>query len=163
MKKKALLVAAFVVALAIAQTQIKYQQTTGLQAVLGYIAENVAHKGQPSGYAPLDSSAKLPSSNLTPGVPVVQGVPTEGQMMKFTGGQWVPIQVRYSVSFTEQTSVQVPGSTHQLATTDLTVTCYGTDAEPAYIVEPDGWVVDPTTFDVTINFAVPQTGRCVLR
>jgi hypothetical protein len=67
---------------------------------------------------------------------------------------------RYSVSFLQQTSVVVLGAQHQLGTPEIFVICY--DAKDT-IVEADSVSVDPITFDVTINFAVPQDGKCVLR
>jgi hypothetical protein len=67
---------------------------------------------------------------------------------------------RYSVSFVQATSLIVPGAQHQLGTPEIFITCY--DAKNT-IVEADSVSVDPTTLNVTINFAVPQDGKCVLR
>jgi hypothetical protein len=85
-------------------------------------------------------------------------------MMRFSAsaGQWQTVTVRYTASFTSQTSVVVPGATHNLGTADLTVTCYSADTPPV-ILEPDGWITDPTSFDTTIQFPIPESGRCVLR
>jgi hypothetical protein len=47
-------------------------------------------------------------------------------------------------------------------TLDVTVSWISADIPPMNI-EPDGWITDPVTFDVTIKFSVPLSGRCVLR
>lgn len=90
--------------------------------------------------------------------------PSDGQVMRWNAAaaQWEPIKIRYTVSLTGATSVTIPGSTHQLGTQDITVTCFDNSSTPQP-VEPDRWIVDAGTFDVTINFSMPQTGRCVLR
>jgi hypothetical protein len=97
-------------------------------------------------------------------VPVPATAPADGQMMRFSAsaGQWQTVTVRYTASFTSQTSVVVPGATHNLGTADLTVTCYSADTPPV-IMEPDGWITDPASFDTTIKFPIPESGRCVLR
>jgi len=97
-------------------------------------------------------------------VPVPATPPSDGQMMRYSASamQWQPVAVRYTAAFTGQTSVVVPGTTHQLGTADLTVTCYSADTPPV-IMEPDGWITDPTSFDTTIKFPIPESGRCVLR
>jgi hypothetical protein len=85
-------------------------------------------------------------------------------MMRWNAGaaQWEPVKVRHTVTFTGATEVSVTGATHGLGTADLVVVCYdaGTPPQP---VEPDGWTVDPDTFDVVIRFTNAQDGRCVLR
>jgi hypothetical protein len=67
----------------------------------------------------------------------------------------------YASSFTSQTSVVIPGSAHQLNTPNLVLNCYDTET-PAMEVDPDTVAVNLTTFDVTINFATAQSGRCVV-
>lgn len=63
--------------------------------------------------------------------------------------------------FLYATTVSVPGVTHRLATADLLVTVY--DAEsPAALVQPGLITVDGSTFDVSVSFAGPQSGRLVL-
>jgi hypothetical protein len=68
----------------------------------------------------------------------------------------------YAVTFVAQTQVIVPGAQHQLETPDIIVTCYTADTPPQ-VVEADSITIDPNSFDVTINFAVAQSGKCVLR
>ena len=55
----------------------------------------------------------------------------------------------------------LPISTHRLGTANLIAECYD-NSTPAQQVEPDRVIVDPTTFNVTISFAAPQTGSCVI-
>ena len=67
----------------------------------------------------------------------------------------------YASSFTSQTSVTIAGTAHQLNTPNLVVNCYDTET-PAMEVEPNTVSVNLTTYDVTISFAQPQSGRCVV-
>jgi len=104
------------------------------------------------------------NANQVQGRAVSSVAPADGQLMRWnaTAGQWEPAKVRHTVTFTEATTVTVLGSEHQLGTTDLTVTCYDASTPPN-VVEPGGWTVDPSTYNVSIQFAVPQSGKCVLR
>ncbi|HWB82787.1 MAG TPA: hypothetical protein VG675_01520 [Bryobacteraceae bacterium] len=81
----------------------------------------------------------------------------------FDGTGWVSLVplANYSVDFTAQTTVTIPGTTHKLNTANLIVDCYD-NATPAKRVEPDSVTIDPATFDVTVTFAMPQSGRIVL-
>ncbi len=67
----------------------------------------------------------------------------------------------YASSFTSQTSVTIAGTAHQLNTPNLVVNCYDTET-PAMEVEPNTVSVNLTTYDVTISFVQPQSGRCVV-
>ena len=67
----------------------------------------------------------------------------------------------HATVFTAQTSVTIAGGSHQMGTANLIVECYD-DATPARGIEPDSVTVDPTTFDVTVAFTQPQSGRCVV-
>ena len=87
-----------------------------------------------------------------------------GNVLKtFNGAAWVAAAGggAYASSFTAQTSVTIPGAAHQLNTPNLVVNCYDTET-PAMEVDPDTVSVNLTTYDVTINFAQPQSGRCVV-
>src|SRR6185369_8343930 len=64
-----------------------------------------------------------------------------------------------TVSFIGKLSVTIAGSYHNLGTSDLHVTCYD-DGAPKARIQPDKVLVDIGSFDVTINFVVPQTGSC---
>ncbi len=93
---------------------------------------------------------------------VAAAAPADGQMLRWnaTTSMWEPVKVRHSVTFAGATTVTVQGADHQLGTGDLVVTCY--DAAAA-VVEPGSVAIHPTTFDVTIQFAVAQDGKCVIR
>jgi hypothetical protein len=67
----------------------------------------------------------------------------------------------YATPFTSATTVTVPGSTHQLGTAKLFVEVYDTET-PAVLVEPNEVQINPTTYDVTVSFASPQSGTVVL-
>jgi hypothetical protein len=61
-------------------------------------------------------------------------------------------QANYSIPFTSATTVTVPGTTHKLNTANLLVETYD-NATPARRVAPDYVLVNPATYDVTVNFA----------
>jgi len=113
-----------------------------------------------------DLSGALTSATVAKlqGKAVSSATPSDGQMMRWSAsaGQWQPVAVRYTANFTGQTSITVLGATHNLGTADLTVSCYSADTPPVNL-EPNGWVSDPTTFDVTVYFPAAWSGRCVLR
>lgn len=67
----------------------------------------------------------------------------------------------YVAAFTAQTTVTVSGSTHGLGTSNIGSQCYDTST-PANKVEPNAFSVDPSSFNVVINFSVAQSGKCVL-
>ena len=81
----------------------------------------------------------------------------------YDGGQWNTLVTvsNYVSTFTGQTVVTINGTTHRLGTASLNVDCYD-GGNPAARVEPDKIVVDPVTFNVTINFTSAQTGSCVI-
>ena len=67
----------------------------------------------------------------------------------------------FAVAFVGVTSVTVLGATHQLATTDLSVTIWDTSS-PRALIEAGSITINQTTFDVVVSFAVAQSGRIVL-
>jgi hypothetical protein len=67
----------------------------------------------------------------------------------------------YAMSFTSATSVTIPASAHLLGTAKLFVEVYDTEV-PAVLVEPDDVQINPTTYDVLVKFATPQSGTVVL-
>ncbi len=67
----------------------------------------------------------------------------------------------YSKSFTSATTLSISGTEHLLNTMNLLVTCYDTST-PARMIEPDSVTVDPATYNVSVTFAQPQSGRCVV-
>ena len=67
----------------------------------------------------------------------------------------------YSKPFTSVTTLSISGAEHLLNTSNLVVTCYDAST-PARMIEPDSLTVDPTTYNVIVTFAQPQSGRCVV-
>ncbi len=118
-------------------------------------------------------SASLATSgmNLTPGT--LPLVPAAGDMAVdsmdanklkvYDGVQWntLATATNYVATFTGQSSVLVLGSSHRLGTANLIVDCYDA-SDPAQRVEPDKVLIDPLTYNVTVNFTSAQTGSCVL-
>jgi len=85
-------------------------------------------------------------------------------MWNASAGQWQPAPGETgnaSYVFISQTSIVIPGSVHQFGTPNLIVNCYDTETPP-HLVEPDNVQIDPTTFNVTIGFAIAQSGYCVV-
>jgi hypothetical protein len=81
----------------------------------------------------------------------------------FDGSAWntVVAAANYVAAFTAQTMVSIPGSAHKFGSMGLIVECFD-NSTPALKVEANNVSVDPVTFDVTVNFASPQTGRCAI-
>lgn len=70
---------------------------------------------------------------------------------------------KYATTFTGQTSVTINGSTHNLGTADLQVTVWDSATGTRNRIEPASVAIDSTTFNVTVNFAVSQSGRIVIQ
>ena len=87
-----------------------------------------------------------------------------GNVLKtYNGTAWVVAAGggAYASSFSAQTSVTITGTAHQLNTANLIVNCYDTET-PAMEVDPNTVSVNLATYDVTVSFAQPQSGRCVV-
>lgn len=85
-----------------------------------------------------------------------------GPTISFTGGgSSGTAGPNYAQSFTNQTQVTLLGTSHNLATKNLILACYDT-ASPANAIQPASWTVNPTTFDVIVNFTSAQSGYCAL-
>jgi hypothetical protein len=65
------------------------------------------------------------------------------------------------IAFISQTSVGITFAMHGLSTKNLVVQVYDAST-PARMIRPQSITVDPTSFDVTVSFAQPQTGTIVL-
>jgi len=63
----------------------------------------------------------------------------------------------YLTTFTSETTLIIPGTTHGLGQTFLLFQVYDADI-PAQALLPQSLSVNPTTKDVTLTFAVPQSG-----
>jgi hypothetical protein len=68
---------------------------------------------------------------------------------------------RFVQAFTNQSSVNVPGSTHGLASPNLVYQVYDASTNPT-IIEEGSLSVDPTSFNVVLTFAAPQSGTLLL-
>jgi len=68
---------------------------------------------------------------------------------------------KYILDFELQLQFTILGTEHGLGTSDISVTCYD-NSVPREAVGI-GWTVHPTTFDVEITFALPMSGRIILR
>ena len=66
---------------------------------------------------------------------------------------------RFGQAFFDQTTVTIPGSTHGLGSPNLLHTVYapGIGSEP-FMIQAGSFSVHPTTFEVVLAFAVPQSG-----
>ncbi len=67
----------------------------------------------------------------------------------------------HATVFTTQSSVTIAGSSHQMGTANLIVECYD-GGTPARKIEPDSVTVNPASYDVTVAFTQPQSGKCVV-
>jgi Chaperone of endosialidase len=68
---------------------------------------------------------------------------------------------RYGTTFTNVSSISIPGGTHLLGTSALLFQAYNNASPRAALGDP-AVTVNPTTFDVTVTFGVPLSGRFVL-
>ncbi len=112
------------------------------------------------------------------GMPVAATTPGDGQVLRWNNSNqdWEPATVsgsggsggaaigksNYAKTFFNATSVSIPGTEHNLATSNLIVSCYDNITTPLRHVEPDSVTVDPATFNVVVGFVQPQSGSCVV-
>ena len=68
---------------------------------------------------------------------------------------------RFFKHFTSDTQVIIKGCEHNMGTPYLIVEVYD-DSNPMEAIGC-GWTIDTASFDVTISFAIPQSGCCVIR
>jgi hypothetical protein len=68
-----------------------------------------------------------------------------------------------SVYFTDQTSVKILGTSSLIGTAEVVVACYEPVGGNLWQQVVGGVTVNNLTYDVTISFAVPQSGFCVLK
>jgi hypothetical protein len=94
---------------------------------------------------------------------VSASVPSDGQTLRWNAslGQWEPggTTDNYSAAFTSQTSVTIAGSAHGYKSANLLVQCFDTGTS---IVVPYSVAINSSSYDVTIGFSAPQSGRCVV-
>ena len=104
--------------------------------------------------------------NKLQGRTVSNTVPANGQVLQWnaTANQWQPAPGQAgnsSYAFTSQTSITIPGTVHQFGTANLIVNCYD-NSSPPQNVEADKVQINPTNYNVTINFSSAQSGYCVV-
>ncbi len=92
--------------------------------------------------------------------------PANGQVLQWNSAanQWQPAPGQAGNSaytFTAQSNITIPGTVHQFGTANLIVTCYD-NSTPPQSVEPDTIRINPSSYDVTVNFSTPQSGYCVV-
>ena len=92
--------------------------------------------------------------------------PSGGQVLQWNAAQnqWQPAPAQAGNSayaFAAQANITIPGTVHQFGTANLVVDCYD-NSTPPQRVEPDKIQINPTTYNVTVNFSTAQTGYCVV-
>jgi len=106
----------------------------------------------------------LPGAALAGDLAVDAG--DSNRLKLYDGASWVTLnpsspKSNYSASFLSQTTVTIPGATHQMGTASLIVECYD-NATPANHVEPSAITVNPSSYDVIVVFGQSRSGRCVI-
>ena len=97
---------------------------------------------------------------------VATTAPSNGQVLEWNAAtsQWLPAAGETGNAayiFVSQTSLTIPGTVHLFGTANLIVDCFDSESPPQK-VEPDKIQINPTTYNVTINFATAQSGYCVV-
>jgi hypothetical protein len=77
-----------------------------------------------------------------------------------TGARGADAPTPIGAEFTDQTVVVIPGTIHLLSRADIIPTCRDAVNRSVW---PNTWQVNAVTYDVTIDFAVQQSGRCEVR
>ncbi len=114
----------------------------------------------------MGAPASLTVSGLQ-GRSISTGTPGNGQLLAWSAstGAWTPtafqVPPNFGGSFSAASSLSIAGTQHNLNTPNLIVSCYD-NSTPANLIEPSRVTVDPVTYNVTITFANPQSGNCVL-
>jgi hypothetical protein len=146
---------------------------SGLPAMAGNANTVLSNNGTTAGWQALGGDLNgAPQAVTVTGIqghPIGRLAPADGQALEWSGalGLWQPAAVaalggaNFSQAFTSQTTVLIPGSVHNLGTSNLIVDCYNS-AAPAQMIEANSITVDASTFNVTVTFANPQSGRCVI-
>jgi hypothetical protein len=99
--------------------------------------------------------------------PVANTAPTNGQLLGWSSASttWLPLTVatppNFGITFSNLTTLDIPGTEHNLNTPNLLVGCYD-NANPANQIEPSVVTVNQATYDVAVSFTQPQSGRCVV-
>jgi hypothetical protein len=143
---------------------------SGLPSVTGNANTVLSNNGTTAGWQALGGDLNgAPQAVTVTGIqghPIGTLAPADGQVLEWSGalGLWQPAAAggaNFSQAFTSQTTVLIPGSVHNLGTPNLIVDCYSS-ATPAQRIEANSVTVDASTFNVTVTFENPQSGRCVI-
>jgi len=126
------------------------QHNAGQAALLWQLYDNQipAHAIQPG-------NVTMQVSPATYDVTLTFAAPTSGAMAL---GIQAPL---YVGTFSNATTVSIPGSVHQLANADLLYQLYD-NANPANAIEPGSFTVNTTTRDVLITFTIARSGTVIL-
>ncbi len=112
----------------------------------------------------------VPASLLVSGLQgrvVSNALPSGGQLLGWSAANatWTPttfqVPPNFGGTFNNVTTFTIPGTQHNLNTANLLVSCYDT-ASPANLIEPGQVTIDPASFNVTVRFATPQSGKCLV-
>jgi Chaperone of endosialidase len=68
---------------------------------------------------------------------------------------------RYGTTFTGVQQITIPGATHMLGTSAILFQAYDSASPRAALGDP-GVIVNPSNYDVTVNFGITMSGRFVL-
>jgi hypothetical protein len=91
---------------------------------------------------------------------VASGIQANGNAICVSATGWA-LAPYTTPPFTNQTTVTILGTAHRYTTTALITECYDSGT-PAHWVAPAQRYVNTSTYDVTILFAVPQSGFCLV-
>jgi Chaperone of endosialidase len=112
--------------------------------------------------------AAIPANAMDPGTVMVQiDPPTYDVLLSFAAPTSGAIAIGappplYIASFTTTSTVSVPGTTHQLGTSDLQFKVYLAGSPYYTATEPGSLTIHPTTHDVLMTFGSNQSGILVL-
>ena len=118
------------------------------QAALGYTAENAANKGAASGYAPLGSDSKIPSTYL-PAISITSVVVSETEPSSPTEGMvWIKVSTGVSKIYDVDTTTW-----YEISNTSGHVTTVNGNAGPTVSLDSTDIPVDTTNFDNNLSSA----------
>lgn len=122
----------------------------------------------PNAYGYLDIEVGTPAAPLLPGAQYFNVVSLTERCWNTSiwqncgggggGGGGLP---NYAVSFTNQVQVTILGTAHNFGSPNLLLQCYD-NASPPNAVYPSSWTVNQASYNVIVNFAIAQSGYCVL-
>src|ERR1043166_2545424 len=152
-----------------AQEQVNYASAFTNQTTVTILG-STHHLGHPNLLVEVYDASLVPT-RLQPGrvtidpttfAVVVSFRQAQSGTMILCGGQAsAGVNGNYGQTFAGVSSVTVAGGAHQLQTPNLLVQVYD-GSSPARQIEPGRVTVNPSTYDVTLTFRQPQSGRVVV-